>query len=128
MPSYVYYIETHDDDEIVIDRKTVASCDDHDQLREWFAGLQDREEMLQMKTRAFHMNPKDDEESLLWLSRINKALAATGIGISRVRQRAYEIGAMAPSPTTITINKLNQKVTNLKAELAAAQSAQSEAH
>lgn len=119
MPSYVYYIEPRDDEEIEIDRRMVRSCEDKDKILIWLDGLTDREEILQMQVREFHLNPRDDKESLLWLRRVNMALAATGVGISRVRKRAQEIGAITPCPKSAQIENLLQKNRNLKAEIEA---------
>lgn len=117
MPSYAYYIESTEDEEIEIDKKMIEGCDDHETLRRWMDGLEDRHEILSMQEKAFHLNPRNDANSLRWLRRVHMAMASTGIGITRIRRKMIAVGAITPDPRDVKIAGLEQKVTNLKAEL-----------
>lgn len=117
MPSYAYYIEPTEDEEIEIDKKMIDGCDDHETLRRWMDGLEDRHEILSMQNKAFHLSPRDDANSLRWLRRVHMALAATGIGIGRLRRRMIAVGAITPDPRDVKIAALEHKITNLRAEL-----------
>lgn len=117
MPKVAYYVDDSNSDPIEIDRRTVDACEDAALLWEWLGDLEDLEETVQMQTRAFHLNPNDSQESLLWLGRANKALAAAGIGRSRVRRRLMALGEIDDSQVS-QIKGLEEKLANAKARIA----------
>jgi hypothetical protein len=114
--SVSYYIEQGQDD-LEIDRRMIDACSDADRLAEWVAGLEDSRDAIQMQTAAFHMAPKTDSESLRWLAAANQALAATGIGITRVNQRRRALGFIH-NPMSSQIARLEEKLLNAKARIA----------
>lgn len=115
--SVAYYVDDSETEPLEIDRKTIEACNDVATLKEWLGGLEDLEETVRMQTAAFHMAPNDSPQSLLWLSRANKALAATGIGITRVRRKLIAMGELY-DPRAQQIKTLEEKLLNAKARIA----------
>ena len=117
-----YFVDDGIDTQIEIDRKTVDACEDVEALKDWLGGLEDLEETIQMQTRAFYLAPNNSQESMLWLARANKALAAAGIGHSRIKRRLIALGAL-PNTKDVQIAKLEEKLANARARIAELESA-----
>jgi hypothetical protein len=116
MPSYVYEIDETEDDEIVIGRDDIELEDDVEELFAIQRGLQDRDDHLTMQVEGFRIAGREDPEGLMWFRRVCRAKAATGVGLSRVRQRLVRLGAIE-NPADRQIRALEGKILAYKAEV-----------
>ena len=116
MPSYAYEIDEPEDDDIIVTRDDIEAENDADELLDIRRGLEDRDDLLSMQIEAFRLNPSEDEASLMWLRRVSKAKAATGVGLSRVRQRLIKLGVI-DNPLDRQIKALEAKVIERNAEI-----------
>lgn len=123
MPRVSYFV---DDGQIDYDitRNDIDSCSDQKTLEEWARGLEDLLESVTMQTDAWHLYPKTDQQSLLWLGRANQAKAATAIGLKRVRKRLRDLGFLLPDAHQkevigmhVKIRELQEKLSNATAEV-----------